>query len=317
MAEPRFLHSASCPLSGLRDRLDGLAGMLETPTGLIQGWSSLPDLLAGCAGDVAGRRAAFRSHRLADLSMQDPLTEACWRHGPDVGQMMPFLFSDHPVIGRGAEQRLRQASRTGQTIFSVSSHLPFAEGLRERCRFAARLVDALAEGQSDGKVLSLGAGLLPEAALARGAGNIARWAVYEKSVLSMDQLLGMHGLMRGLDVNLADPLRVLLAGQIEAGFDLVLLGPMLDGLDEATASRALDSAFALLEPGGRLFIGCFADELPDAGYLDAVLDWRPELRSEAEMDRLTGGLPMDDVAGKETFRGPSRAMTFLQITRRG
>ncbi|RVT92342.1 hypothetical protein EOD42_19225 [Rhodovarius crocodyli] len=314
------MHAAS-PLAGLRDRLDGLAGMLETPTGLIQGWSSLPDLLAGCGGDPAERRAAFRAHRLADLSMQDPLTEACWSHGPDVGQMMPFLFSDHPVLGRSAEQRLRQAGRTGQTIFSVSSHLPFAEGLRERCRFAARMVDALAEGRGDGRgdgrVLSLGAGLLPEAALARHAGDVARWTVYEKSVLSMDQLLGMHGLMRGLDVNLADPLRALLGGRQGGTFDLVLLGPLLDGLDDATARRAVDSAFALLRPGGSLFMGSFAEDLTDAAYLDVVLDWRPELRSQVEMERLAAGLPADDVAGMESFRGPSRTMNFLQVTRRG
>jgi hypothetical protein len=317
MAEPRFLQAASCPLGDLRDRLDGLLGMLETPTGLIQGWSSLPDLLAGCVGDRAGRRAVFRAHRLADLSMQDPLTDACWRHGPDVGQLAALLFSDHPVMGRGAEQRLRQASRTGQTIFSVSSHLPFADGLRERCRFAAQLVDALTEARSDARVLSLGAGILPEAALARHAGDVARWTVYEKSVVSMDALLGMHGLLRGLDVHLADPVRVLLGGQVPDSFDLVLMGPLLDGLDEATAGRAVERAFSLLRPGGMLFIGSLADELTDAAYLDVVLDWRPELRSEAEVSRLAATLPEAEVAGRVAFRGPSRSMNFLQVTRRG
>lgn len=317
MAEAQLRLIASSPIHQMQAAMDGLSGLLETPTGLIQAWTRLPELLAQSGLETAERRTGFRAHRLADLAMQDPLTECCWSHGPDPGLLLPLLLADSKGAGGAAQAQLRQASSIGRMIFSVTSHFPFAEGLRERSRFAAQLLDVVTEAAQAPAVLSLGAGSLPEAMLARRARDVARWMVVEKSLMALDSLLAAHGTLPGLEPSMADPLRTLLGPTPPQGFDLVLLGPLLDGLDEATAIRALRAAFGALRPGGRLFLGSFAEDLPDAAYLDAVMDWRPIRRSEDDLHRLAAALPAAEVTDPAVFRGPSRAMVFLQVTRRG
>jgi hypothetical protein len=63
-----------------------------------------------------------------------------------------------------------------------------------------------------------------------------------------------------------------------------------------------------------MVVSAFAPDLPEAAYLDAVLDWRPRLRDEVMLGQLiaTAAHHRD---GRSIWRGGSDRVVFGMIER--
>ncbi|MCX7933007.1 MAG: hypothetical protein N2588_10725 [Rhodovarius sp.] len=302
--------------AGFAAQLADIARQAEAGAPLLAAWSQVPELLRESGLSAEALRALLRDHPIRRLARQDPLAPLCAARPVDSAAILDLLLRR----GQGHPDRW-ESNPTGRQIFAVTSRLAFASGLKERRQFAAELIDQCADRRPEPVVVSLASGRLPEAALSRAAaeGRIGRWLLVDEKEATLRAALADHPTLAALEPRLIPPIRFLnqLCRQPEVEADLLLFGAALDGLDELTMGRLLQCGFRSLAPGGSLLLGAFAFDLPDALYLDVMLDWRPVRRSESELRAAIRRLPPEEIGDFRVFRGPSRAMVYLHITRRG
>jgi len=98
-------------------------------------------------------------------------------------------------------------------------------------------------------------------------------------------------------------------------FDLIYMIDALDGLDDRAAASLVEKAARVIRPNGRLVFSAFAPDLAEAAYMDAVLDWRPVLRGEGELDTLLKSIVVDGRMSIATWRGGSERAVFGMLER--
>jgi hypothetical protein len=68
--------------------------------------------------------------------------------------------------------------------------------------------------------------------------------------------------------------------------DLVYSADLIDYFDDASVVKLLDLAHGMLRRGGRLVLGSFHPRNPCRAFMDHVIEWRLEHRTEADIDQL-------------------------------
>jgi hypothetical protein len=61
---------------------------------------------------------------------------------------------------------------------------------------------------------------------------------------------------------------------------------LIDGFSDSVCRRVIDYAHGALRPGGRLLLCGFHPQDDNRLFLSHVLDWSPQHRTEAEINRL-------------------------------
>ena len=95
-------------------------------------------------------------------------------------------------------------------------------------------------------------------------------------------------------------------------FDLVYSLGLFDYLPRRAAMRTLAAMTKLLSPGGTAVVANFSPCLPDAGYMEAFMDWWLIYRGANDLQQLCVDLNFPSV---ETYSDPSGCLALLNWTR--
>jgi SAM-dependent methyltransferase len=229
------------------------------------------------------------THRIRPMLHEDPLTRHAFqkpRGYPGDAALLDLIYGDAPVGG--------DMTRLGALINRFAPSQPSCRSVRERREILARLIDRTAAERPMPRVLSLACGHLreaqrSEAVRARAIGEIV---AVDQDPLSLEVVARESNGARITPVR-ASIRRFLVDPSIYGEFDLIYSAGLYDYLDDETAKRLTTSMFAALRPGGSLVVANFAPELPDIGYMEAVMDWRLIYRDERGVAGFCDDLPAD------------------------
>jgi extracellular factor (EF) 3-hydroxypalmitic acid methyl ester biosynthesis protein len=155
--------------------------------------------------------------------------------------------------------------------------------VRHRRSFLAQLIDATAARKPKARVLAVASGHLREAHLSNAVvgGGLAELVAVDQDAFSLDVVRGnCTGLpVRCAQVTIGD----LITGRLELGrFDLIYAPGLYDYLPDKIARRLTTSLVSRLTHGGELVIGNFV-HCPEAGYMEAIMDWCLLYRTEDQL----------------------------------
>jgi len=101
--------------------------------------------------------------------------------------------------------------------------------------------------------------------------------------------------------------------RLGGSFDLIHASHLFDSLGTEQARALVSKLGDALAPNGRLLIANTAPDIPDAGYLEACLNYRPNYRAEEEMVRLVDGVPDKHISSQCVFRDERGYSVFLEL----
>jgi hypothetical protein len=88
--------------------------------------------------------------------------------------------------------------------------------------------------------------------------------------------------------------------------------PAFDNLDDRTAAALIAALFGWLAPGGRLLVANFTAEVPERGYMEALMDGWLVYRTPSQMASLAVAID----GAIDVARDQSGRVTYLSIVRR-
>ena len=104
----------------------------------------------------------------------------------------------------------------------------------------------------------------------------------------------------------------MLAGKTGMGhFHLVYAAGLFDYLKDSVASRLVERMWAMAHPGGRVMVANFLPDIPDAGYMEAFMDWWLIYRDESEVRKLFSAIPPAQIASMKVEFDPGRNICFV------
>jgi SAM-dependent methyltransferase len=293
------------------DRLiDDIRDIPSTATAvrrLVEGIQSSRLDPAGWPGMVT----ALRSDELGRLLRTDPMVRRCqWRqNGADAYDIVEAYVMDW---GDAADS-LIEAEAPGPTVNAVFLAMGMGAAVRER---RTMLHGFLAAASRDARILGLGAGRSPELAMLAPTGplDVAQWVIADDD--PSEDAMHRRSASPRVERRVERPADALAASAAKnESFDVIYAVDAFDGMTDGEAVALIEQAAALLAPNGRLVISAFASDLPEAAYLDAVLDWRPRLRDEALLGQLLARGAPDTAFARTVWRGGSNRVVFGSIER--
>jgi hypothetical protein len=159
--------------------------------------------------------------------------------------------------------------------------------VRERRVLLAREIDTVASQVDQPRILSVACGHLREAELSHAVKEhrVGEFIAFDQDPMSLAEVARQHPETAIRPV--AGSVRALLMGRTVFGhLDLAYSAGLYDYLSDNTARRLTQLLFDMLNPGGRLLVANFAT-CPEAGYLEAFMDWWLIYRDEDQMQALT------------------------------
>jgi extracellular factor (EF) 3-hydroxypalmitic acid methyl ester biosynthesis protein len=307
---------------------DDLRTLLErTYRALRAPSSSVPDALCILVDGLGRMRAAcgveqwrsatqlIRRHPVTAAIHLDPLTHRGFHkprgHAADA-VMIDFVCRDH----MSAEAPNLDA--LGARIWDFTSAMPFARAIRHRRDMIARQIDAVAADRGGAaEVLAIEAGHLREAHFSNAVRDRAlrRMVALDHdghAIAAIERELGGRGVTA-----IHTPSYALLGGAPNAlgHFDFIYSAGLFDGLETQPARRAIAAMFAMLKPGGKLWIANLTPALPDAAFVEAFMNWWPVYRDEAALDALAVDISAGRTVSRRLFAEPSGNIGFLELVR--
>lgn len=252
-------------------------------------------------------------HPIRELLHRDPLTRRAYSK--------PFGYAGDAVLVDMAYFRkygFGIVDATGDAVFRYTIDCPSTQALRNRRQRVAALIDETVGERPDARILALGAGHLREIELARTidagfAGEIVAVDADEECLA----VVRYEYAGRGVRVHHAATER-LLDGSVDlGGFDLVYAAGLFEQLEQPSARLLGERMFAMLNPGGRMFVANFAPDIPDAGYLESYMDWHRVYRGGREMLALVAGVSRERMADIELSFDGTRNIAYLLVQRQG
>jgi extracellular factor (EF) 3-hydroxypalmitic acid methyl ester biosynthesis protein len=252
-------------------------------------------------------------HPVRNLLHADPFTyRACAKPRGYAGDavMMDYVYG----LGE-AGAAADAATPLGRAIFEYIAALPSAKAVRYRRQLIAGLIDDAARCAGS-SVLAIAAGHLRELELASaiGNGNLAEFVAFDQDEASLDVVRRDYSHL-GVTVQ-PGSVRHILGGKTKLGqYDLVYAAGLFDYLTAPVAVALTRRMFDMTRPGGRLLIPNFLTGIPDAGYMEAFMDWSLIYRNHDEMYQLAAALPVLQVADVQVFNDPDYNIAFLLVAK--
>ena len=250
-------------------------------------------------------------HPICDWVHRDPLTARAYKK--PLGDSGDAVLLDMVYFSRFGHGRVDAA---GEAIFRYTIDSTSMRALRNRRRRLAALIDETVSRCPHARILALGAGHLREIELsslaARGfAGEIVA-VDGDEECLAVIRYEYAEG---GVRVVQASAESIAAHGLDLGRFDLVYAADAFECLEQPTATRLAERMFAMLNPGGRMFIANFTVDIPDAGYLESYMDWPRVYRDRREMLALTQGISKEGGAEIDFSFDGTRNLAYLLIRR--
>jgi len=251
------------------------------------------------------------SHPVRSLFHEDPFS---WRafakprgYAGDA-ELLDLIYRDAPPSG--------PLSALGTRLYDWSVAGTSCRSVRARRDILAGLIDRVAEERPAPRILSVACGHLREAQRSEAvrAGAISEFVALDQDPLSL-ALVEREQAHRNVRPVRGSVRRLLGGAKSFGSFDLVYAAGLYDYLEVPTARALTRSLFTTLRPGGTLVVANFAPNLPDIGYMEAIMEWRLLYRDEREVEQFAADIPVADIASKELFRDEPGNVVYLALRR--
>ncbi len=258
---------------------------------------------------------AIRRHPLLALLHQEDLMRRAY-HAPagSAGDIVRLSgMADPESATRPAEALTELGVRLRERLMAS----PLAQSMMNRTAILARAIDRTADAVADGaEVLALGCGDLSEARLsaAVGAGRLRRFVALDHDFQATEMVERAYGRARVNAIH--TPTYALLNGASNAfgRFDLIYSASLLERLETRAAAQALGAMYAMLKPGGRIVVANLAPTLPEAGLIEAVMNWWPIYRDYTALGDLGAEIAQTHGAGAKVTLEPGDNIHLLELT---
>ncbi|MCL4203705.1 MAG: class I SAM-dependent methyltransferase [Pirellulaceae bacterium] len=253
-------------------------------------------------------------HPLRELVHEDPFTHRAFakpRGYAGDAELLDFIYG----VDEG-KQAPRETPLLGQMIFSYTTNSPACQGVRERARLVAEVVDRMAMQISQPKILSVAAGHMREAELtgALRQKRIGRWVGMDHDSESVQEINRSYGRF-GVE-GVVGTVRQLVTRKLNLGeFDFIYSMGLYDYLQQPLAQRLTERLFEMLRPGGQLVIGNFQPGIKDRGYMESYMAWQLEFRSQTRMLDLAMSINGALVEDIRLLGEDNQNVIFLQVTK--
>ncbi len=251
-----------------------------------------------------------RSHPLRELLHHCPYS----RHGYE----RPRGYAgDAELIDYVYAQRATAATPLGQSIYQFLYQQTGPQSVRERRLILAKEIDTIADRVRKPQVLSIACGHLREAELSCAVRErrVGRFLAVDQDQSSLEEVARQHP--GGIVQPVCHDVRSIVRGRtVYEPQDLIYSAGLYDYLSQNVAQRLTHRLFKMLKPGGRLVIANFALSTPDAGYLEAFMDWWLVYRDEEQMRDLAAEIDPAQVGRLNMFRDSVGHVIYLELERR-
>jgi extracellular factor (EF) 3-hydroxypalmitic acid methyl ester biosynthesis protein len=257
-----------------------------------------------------------RTHAALRLAHEDPFIERCYtkpRGYAGDAVMLDFIYRH-----QANRTLVERASRRGQAMLAVSVTTPAPRAVRNRCRLLADEIDALCARHPSADVLSIACGHLREADHSHAIRDRAfhRVAAIDQDPDSLAVVRRHYGRL-GVETVEGSVKTVIARGRRLGRFDFVYAAGLYDYLNDKVGARLLRAMFELLKPGGKVWIANFLPDIPDVGFMEALMDWWLIYRTPEQMRALAAGLPAEQVAELRAFTETENNVVFLEVRKHG
>lgn len=303
-------------------------GTLDKTYERLQSGSDVDGLLSGLVEDLYKRRTAtaqgewqewiqsgFRRHPLYQLLLEDPFV----RHSavrprgyPGDAELLDYIYGSQNV-----RPMIETASPVGRRLYEWDRTTPAPSAVRNRLRMAAAEVDRMASTGKFPHVLSIACGHLREAQYLESlnSGTLGRFVALDQDTQSLALVDNEWG-SRGIEARQCDAKMLIKGGMAGLGkFDFIYTLGLFDYVPDTCARRMVKTMVEMLNPGGKLWIANFIEDLWSAGYMETVMDWWLIYRSEDRLNDMARSVPVQAIASRQTFREPKDNVAFLEIVR--
>jgi SAM-dependent methyltransferase len=281
------------------------------------------ETLTRCRGALTGEEwkacvdFLVRKHPVTDGFFQDPFTRRSFtkpRGYPGDAVLMDLIY--HHDSTRAT---LNQTTSLGQLLYRFTSQRESPQAVCARRDLLAAEIDRVAsQCPRPAHVLALACGHLREAQLSNAvrAGALGRFVALDQDAASIavvqreQAASGIQAIVAPIRSLLAEPKR-----QALGTFDFVYAAGLFDYLSDRLAKRLVSAMFRLLNPGGRLWVSNFLPEIPDLGYMEALMDWWLIYRDAGQMEALIEEIPGPQIDAHRIFTEPHRNVVFLEVVR--
>ncbi|HEY4302915.1 MAG TPA: class I SAM-dependent methyltransferase [Gemmatimonadaceae bacterium] len=248
-------------------------------------------------------------HRVRTMLHQDPLTGRAFakpRGYAGDAALLDLIYRDTPYAG--------EMTMFGALVHQWTPSQSSCQSVCERRELLAALIDRIADERPLPRILSLACGHLREA---QHSSAVRTNAIGEIVAVDQDPL-SLEVIARELRNARITPVkasirRFLVDPTIYGDFDLVYSAGLYDYLDDEAATRLTSSMFSALRPGGTLVVANFAPELPDIGYMEAIMDWKLIYRNEHAVACFCDKIPAHQIREQRMQRDSSGSVVYLTV----
>jgi extracellular factor (EF) 3-hydroxypalmitic acid methyl ester biosynthesis protein len=203
----------------------------------------------------------------------------------------------------------------GRALFDVSTSVPIAAAVRDRCAALADDIMRRALYQPI-SVASIACGHARE--LDRIPDDVREWIHFwgiDQDAKSIDYCQSRFDPEQAaFEVG---SVRDIMAGRARIPqSDLVYASGLFDYLDQRSGAVLLKRMFASVKAGGSVVIPNLTPDNDEVGYMEAVMDWWMCYRTETDMCKLAASLQVDrSQVQTATFLSSENRVAWLQIDR--
>ncbi len=239
-------------------------------------------------------------------SVQNILTEGLqvqhsqhWPRGyPGDAEMLDLIYG----LGDTGVKLAKTTSR-GRFIEEYCYGSLVQVSARRRLKRIANLIDSLCYRQSDkaAHILSIACGYLREGHISKAVAEkrFGRFVALDQDAESIEVVKNNFANL-GIET-ITDSLGVILKKRIDGAFDFVYAAGLYDYLPKDTAAQLTAAMFDLLNPGGRLLVANYTPKTPEAGFMEAFMNWPLIYRTEQEIAAFGSLIDNRQVASVKIF----------------
>lgn len=290
-------------------------GKGEVAQGLTELINSLHDRRE-CSSDLEWDeyKVLCRNHPVCRMLHEDPFTKRAF--DKPRGYAGDAVLLDY-IYGQDDGKPLPEnTTDLGREIFKYTTVAPAPLAVLARRDGVSGMLDRLVDDVPKPHVLSIAAGHMREAELARciKRRKVGRLVALDSDADSLFEVEKCYGQF-GVEVVPAS-IRRLLTGKLDLGkFDFVYSTGLFDYLKVPVGQRLVRQMFAMLKPGGRLMVANFLPNIRDVGYMEVFMAWDLIYRNRTEVMELTMEIPQEEIRDVRVFSEDNTNILFLEVTR--
>lgn len=257
-----------------------------------------------------------RKHPIHGELLKDPHTKRSYQKPR--GYAGDAVLIDYFFYGDRYEKHI---DGMGLTLFRLINMTQASLSLCERPKIIGNAIDAFvhAKNNNDTKILSIACGHLREAS---NSGAIVNKKISELIAIDLDkESLGVvkedyaHVNVHTINCDYKDIILKKSLFQSLGKFDFIYSAGFFDYLSDSAAKKLLKSMYSLLKPGGKIMVPNFMPMI-ESGYMEAFMDWYMIYRDVNDMEKLSHGIPEDEIDNKKIFQDKFRRIVFLEIDKK-